>query len=151
MLDNSGAVAGAVIGTLLGLAVLVGVIVAVIFIILKRRKNNYIPPSRPSRVKTKPPSVKVVRPGKPSAGHRAPSSSFTPSAPPSYNNVVGSDKSSVPNRPPPPKPVSRPPPPKPQSRAPPKPPPPVNRPAVKSHSMAPTASKPPPRSELAKL
>ena len=151
MLDNSGAVAGAVIGTLLGLAVLAGVIVAVVFIVLKRQRNNYIPraPSRPSRVVTKPPSVKVVRPGKPSAGHRSPSSSFTPSAPPiaSYDDVVASDKSSVPNRPPPPKPVSRPPPPKPQSHAPPKPPPPVNRPAVKPHSVAPTASKPPPQGQ----
>jgi hypothetical protein len=45
-------VAGAVIGTLLGLAVLAGVIVVVIFIIVKQRKKSYIPPSRPSCVKT---------------------------------------------------------------------------------------------------
>jgi hypothetical protein len=151
MLDNSGAVAGAVIGTLLGLAVLAGVIVVVIFIIVKQRKNSsYIPPSRPSRVKTTTvtSSVKVVRPGKPNAGHRVPNSSVTPSAPPpSYGDVVGSDKSNVPDRRPPPKPVSRPPPPKPQSHAPPKPPPPVNRPAVKPHPVAPSASKPQPKGE----
>ena len=147
--DNSGAVAGAVIGTLLGLVVLAGVIVGVIFIVRKQQKNNnYTPPSQPSGVKTKAPSVKVVGSGNHNAGHHTPSSSFTPSAPPSYNDVMSNKKSSVPSRPPPPKPVSRPPPPKPQSHAPPtKPPPPVNRPAVKPHPAAPSASKPPPQGE----
>ena len=139
------------IGTLFGLAVLAGVIVGIIVIMMKLRKkdNNYTPPTRPNRVKTTTPSVKVVGgPGKHNAGYHAPSSSFTPSAPPRYNTVVDNEKSSAPSRPPPPKPVSRPPPPKPQSRAPPKPPPPVNHPAVKPHPGASTsASKPPPHGE----
>ena len=151
-LGNSGAVAGAVIGTLLGLTVLAGVIVGVIVIILlklRKKDNNYTPPTRPNYVKTTTPSVKVVGgPGRHSAGHHVPTSSFTPSAP-SHDTVVGNKKSSTPSRPPPPKPVSRPPPPtKPQSHAPPKPPPPVNHPAVKPHSGALTsASKPPPQGE----
>lgn len=140
-LGNSGAIAAAVIVTLLGLAALAGVIAAIVFIVMKRRKKDtYNPPSRPShRVKTTTPSVKVVQPGKHTAGHRAPNSSVTPSAPPRYDDVVGHEKSSVPSRPPPPKPVTRP--------APPKPPPPINRPAAKPHPVAPSTSKPPPQGE----
>ena len=148
MVGNSGAVAGAVIGTLLGLALLAGAIIGIVFLVIKlRKKENYTPPSRPIRVKTTAPSVKVVQPGKQNAGHHAPSSSFIPSAPPRSDNVVGNEKSSGSSHPSPPKAVSRPPPPKPQSHAPPKPPPPVNRPAVKPHPVPPSASKPPPKSE----
>ena len=125
LLGNSGAVAGAVFGTLLGLALLAGVVVGVILVIKFRNKSSNYPP--PSRAKTFTPTVKVVQPGKYSAGHRAPSTS-TPSAPP--RSIVGNSWSR------PPKPVSRAPPPKPPSHAPPRPPPPTNHPAVKPHPVA---------------
>ena len=168
-------IAGAVIGTLLGLALLAGVIVGIIVLVIMvkpKNKYKYTPPTQSNGVRSSTrtthltttykqvgngsspsgsPSVNVVRPGKYNAGHHAPSTSFTPSAPPSYEVAVkGNSVGNV--RPAPPKPVSRPTPPKPLSHAPPPPTkpspssyrPPVVKPAPALRYPASSAARPPP-------